>query len=78
MVVLTESERKLLERLAAIGKATQLTAQDLQIAKPLESGGLVFMIRDTANAIITPKGRHVLAGREMSARPAKKPFGFMD
>ena len=43
MVVLTEIERKLLERLAAIGKATQLAAQDLQIAKPLESVGLVFM-----------------------------------
>jgi hypothetical protein len=68
MVVLTEIERKLLERLAAIGKATLLAAQDLQIAKPLESDGL----------IITPKGRHVLADREMSARPAKKPFGFMD
>ena len=78
MVVLTEIERKLLERLAAIGKATQLAAQDLQIAKPLESDGLVFMIRDTAHAIITPKGRHVLADREMSAQPAKKPFGFMD
>jgi hypothetical protein len=86
MVTLTEPERHLLERLAAEGKATRLALGELEVAKSLERDGLVFMIRDTLDAIITPKGRHLLAGIEIGARPgkeigggpAKKPFGFMD
>jgi len=51
---------------------------ELQVAKSLEAVGLIFMISNTLDAIITPKGRHVLAGIEIRARPAKEPFGFMD
>ena len=61
---MTDSERQLLERLAAVGKASRLTLGEVQVAKSLENDGLLFMVRDTANAIITPKGRHVLAGNE--------------
>ena len=64
MVMLSERERKLLERLAGEGKPTRLIADEIQIAKSLENDGLVLMVRDTKHAIITPKGRHVLAGRE--------------
>ena len=78
MVVFSESERKLLERLAVEGKPTLLTTEDLQIAGSLEADGLIFMIRNTLDAIITPKGRHVLAGIEIGARPGKKPFGFFE
>jgi hypothetical protein len=31
------------------------------------------MVRDTEYAIITPKGRHVLAGIEIGARHGKRP-----
>jgi hypothetical protein len=78
MMVLSDSERKLLERLAAEGKATRLALGEHEVAKSLEANGLIFMIRNTLDAIITPKGRHVLAGGEIRGRPAKKPFGFMD
>ena len=71
MLTLTDPERRLLERLADAGKPTQLFGEDLKIAKSLESDGIVFMVRDTPYAVITPKGRHVLAGR-------KRPFGFSD
>ena len=62
MVVLTDSERHLLERLAAEGKRTRLALGELEVAKSLEADGLVFMIRNTLDGVITPKGRHVLAG----------------
>jgi hypothetical protein len=76
MVVLTDSERKLLDRLAAEGKATRLALGELQVAKSLEADGLVFIIRDTLDAVITPKGRHILSGQE-APKPGKKP-GFFD
>ncbi len=76
MVVLTDSERQLLQRLGAEGKATRLALSDLQLAKSLETDGLVFMIRNFLDALITPKSRHALAGIEIGARPSKKPFGF--
>ena len=77
MVALTDSERTLLDRLAAEGKRTRLAAEETLTAKSLESDGLLFMIRNTLDAIITPKGRHALAGIEIGARPGTtKPFGF--
>ncbi len=77
MVVLTERERKFLERLADEGKATRLTLAELEVAKSLEADGLVFMIGNTLDAIITPKGRHVLAVNEPPTPPGKKPLGFL-
>ena len=78
MVALTDSERQLLERLAGEGKATRLTLGELQVAKSLEADGLLFMIGNTLDAIIMPKGRHTLAGLEQSKKPGKPPFGFLD
>ena len=78
MVVLTDSERHLLERLAAEGKRTRLALGELQVAKSLEADGLVFIIRDTLDGVITPKGRHVLAGIEIDTKTGKRPFGFSD
>jgi len=77
VVVLTESERQLLERLAAEGKRTRLTLGELEVAKSLEADGLVFMVRDTLDAVITAKGRHVLYDPERAPKPSKKPFGFL-
>ena len=79
MVAVTDTERKLLDRLAAAGKPTRLTLGELQLAKSLETDGLLFMIRDTLDAIITPKGRRLLA--ELARKPPKlpkPPFGFTD
>ena len=76
---MTDRERQLLERLAGEGKATRLSDEDLLIARALEEAGLVFVIRGSLDAIITPKGRHLLA--ELEKKPPKRPkppFGFMD
>jgi hypothetical protein len=73
----TDQERQLLERLAAEGKPTRLVEEELQVAKSLEADGLVFLIRNTLDAVITPKGRHLLAGPARPPKPGKKPFGFL-
>jgi hypothetical protein len=77
MVIVTEPERQLLEMLAAEGKPTRLLSEDLQVAKSLESTGLIFMVRNTGCAIITPKGRRYLADLERKAKPTKPPLGFL-
>ena len=77
-MILGEPERQLLERLAAEGKPTRLTAEELQTAKSLETAGLLFQIKNTADAIITPKGRNLLASKGFEARSAKKPLGFLE
>ena len=76
MVAVTDPERKLLDRLAAEGKATRLTLGELQVAKSLEADGLIFMIGNTLHAIIMPKGRHLLAELEREPKRNKPPFGF--
>jgi len=74
---LTDRERQLLERLAGEGKATRLADEELLIARALEEVGLVFVIRGTLDAIITPKGRRMLAELESKPpKPPKPPFGF--
>ena len=72
---MTEQDQRLLERLADAGKATTLGADDFAIAKLLEADGMVFTIRGTADAIITPKGRNLLAGMKVGEKPSTKPFG---
>jgi hypothetical protein len=83
MVALGDRERQLLERLAAEGKATRLLVEDMRLAKWLETEGFVFLVRatpdqDAAYAIITPKGRHILASPEQPKKPGKPPFGFLE
>jgi hypothetical protein len=74
---MTEAKRRLLQRLAEAGKPTTLDVDELVLAQALASEGLLFMIKDTADAIITPKGRHMLAGIEVAGRP-RTPFGSAD
>ena len=77
MHLLTNNERQLLEKLAEAGKPTDLHAENLTLGKTLEQRGLAFFVRDTAFAVITPKGRHALLG-EPSPKPGKKPpMGFL-
>ena len=40
--MLSDSERQLLDRLAAEGKATRLTLSELEVAKSLEADGTSF------------------------------------
>ena len=78
MVALTDSERTLLDRIAAEGKATRLTLGDLQAAKSLEADGLLFMVRNTLDAIITPKGRRLLAElAQKLPKPPRPPFNLL-
>jgi len=77
MHALTANDHQLLEMLAEAGKPTELRAEDLTLGKILERRGLVFFVRDTAFAVITPKGRHALTGSEPSPTPGKKPLGFL-
>ena len=76
---LTAREQQLLARLAEAGKPTELRAEDLILGKHLESSGLVCFVRDTAWAVITPKGRHAIAGSEPNPNPnpRKNPMGFL-
>ncbi len=77
MTPLTDRERQLLERLAAEGKQTRLALAEIETAKLLEMAGLVFVVRYTA--VITPKGRHALAGPEPQPETKRKPpFGFLE
>ena len=72
MVALNEGERQLLERLGAEGKVTQLISSEISMAKALERADLVFLVRDgTGGAIITPRGRRLLA--EEARKPPKSP-----
>ena len=77
---LTNDERQLLDRIAAEGKSTRLYEADVPIAKSLEGVGLLFLIGQAEPyAVITPKGRRLLADldRKPPKRP-KPPIGFMD
>lgn len=77
---MTDQERHLLERLADAGRPTPLTEQDLRVARGLEDSGFVMLIArsgEPTQAIILPKGRHLLAGETLPKKPAKNPFGFL-
>jgi len=76
MIRLSDNEHELLDRLAAEGKATRLTQGELRVAKSLEVEGLIFMIGNTLDAIIMPKGRHLLAELALTPKRDKPPFGF--
>jgi hypothetical protein len=74
---LTANERQILEQLADAGKPTELLAEDLVLGKILERNGLILFVRNSALAVILPKGRHALAGTEPSPKPGKPPLGFL-
>ena len=70
---LEDRERQLLERLAAEGKATKLYVEDLLVAKELVRAGLLFLVGAVEPyAIITPKGRRLLAILEAKAAEASQ------
>ena len=60
--MLSPAERKLLEKLADAGKPTELGAEDLILGKILEDRGLLLVVRNSAMAVITPRGRQALSG----------------
>ena len=77
---LTADERRLLERLGAEGKAVELMSGEISAAKSLETADLVFLVPDgSGKAIITPKGRRLLAQlARKPPKPPKPPVGFLD
>jgi hypothetical protein len=56
----------------------RLRRSEYLVAVFLETNGLVLIIRNTTDAIITPRGRHKLATIHIGERPGKKPFGFIE
>ena len=77
MKTLTDMERQLLAGLARAGQPTELRADDLTLGKTLERRALLCFVRDTAWAVITPKGRHALFGPEPGPIRSKRPLGFL-
>jgi hypothetical protein len=73
MVALNDRERQLLERLGAEAKVTPLMSGEITTAQALEGADLVFLVQDgTGGAIITPRGRRLLA--EIARKPPKPPM----
>ncbi len=66
---LTDNEHALLEKLASAGRPTELDGDDLILGQTLEPHGLVLFVRDSAAAVITPKGRHALTAIDISMKP---------
>ena len=82
-MILTEKERQLLDKLGAEGRAMTLYADDLNVAHSLEGEGLIFLIadnlgRDAPSAIITPKGRRLLAKEETKPKRGKPPSSLLE
>ena len=72
---LIERDRKMLERLAAEGKPTRILDEELGLAKELERAELFFLAG--AYAVITPRGRRLLAALESKPpKPPKPPLAF--
>jgi len=70
---LTDREKHLLERLGTAGKAVELRSGEIETARQLEVVDLVFLVPDgSSRAVITPKGRRLLAGEEVAAQKTKK------
>jgi hypothetical protein len=71
--------RALLEKLADAGKPTELGGGEAIVGKTLERAGLVLFTRNSASAVITPKGRHAITAVKFALKPAspkKPPLGF--
>ena len=78
---LTEPERSLLAKLASAGCPTDLAGDDFVLTQTLERRGFVVFVRNSASAVITPKGRHALTAIEFELKPVslkapKRPLGF--
>ena len=73
-MIFSDSERQLLDRLAAEGKATRLLDEELATAKDLEAAGLLFLIGLTA--VVTPRARRLLADLAKKPKRDTPPFRF--
>jgi hypothetical protein len=77
MPILNNPEREMLERIAAEGKTTRLRDEEVASAKELETAGLLFLVG--TYAVITPKGRRLLAELDQKPKkPPKPPLGFLE
>ena len=76
IATLIDRKRHLLEKFAAEGKATRLLDEELATAKTLEADGLLFLVGSTA--VVTPKGRRVLAQEESKPKRGKPPHSLLE
>lgn len=76
-MVLTEREWQLLEKLGTEGRATELGSDEIATAKALERADLVFLVSDgSGRAVITPKGRRLLAVLREKPKSSTPPFRY--
>ena len=52
-------------------------AQTSVVGKVLEQMGLVFFVRNSASAVITPKGRHLIFQQPDRPIGKEQPSGFL-
>ncbi len=65
-------EQRLLERLGAEGRAVELRSGEIAAAMELNKADLVFLVRDgSGGAVITPRGRRLLAEQERRPKRGK-------
>ena len=70
---LSPDEQRLLERLGAEGRAVELRSGEIAAAMELNKADLVFLVRDgSGGAVITPRGRRLLAELEQKKKREKK------
>ena len=69
---LSPDEQRLLERLGAEGRAVELRSGEIAAAMELNKADLVFLVRDgSGGAVITPRGRRLLAEQERRPKRGK-------
>ncbi len=69
---MSPDEQRLLERLGAEGRAVELRSGEIAAAMELNKVDLVFLVRDgSGGAVITPRGRRLLAEQERRPKRGK-------
>jgi hypothetical protein len=76
-MTLRDRERQLLDRLAAEGRVTALHSGELAAAMELVKADLLYLVRDgSGRAVITPRGRRLLAELELRPKRSTAPFRY--
>ncbi len=75
---LSPDEQRLLERLGAEGRGVELRSGEIAAAMELNKADLIFLVRDgSGGAVITPRGRRLLAEREKKPKRGKPPSSLV-
>jgi hypothetical protein len=76
---LKPDEQQFLERLGIAGEAITLQSGEIAVAKVLERADLLFLVPDgSGRAVITPRGRRLLARLEVWSKAKKPPSSLLE